>query len=195
MSEVVVSDALSNTNGQGPLPGVAAGTWVIDPAHSSVGFAVRHLMSRVRGRFTEFTGEIVVAETPEQSSANVTIELASVDTGNSMRDNHLRTKDFFDIETTPKMTFASTGVRSVGGSWVLTGDLTIRDVTKAVEIELEFLGVDPTGLQGEQRVGFDGRTSITRSDFGVSFGVATEGSKVIMGDRVDIHLEIEATLS
>jgi len=88
-------------------------------------------MSRVRGRFTDFAGEITVADTPELSAATVTIELASVDTGNQMRDNHLRTKDFFDIEQTPKMTFTSTGVRSIGGSWVLTGDLTIRDVTKA----------------------------------------------------------------
>ena len=190
MSETTV-DAID----QGPLPGVAAGTWVIDPAHSNVGFSVRHLMSRVRGRFTEFAGEITVGDTPELSSATVTVELASVDTGNQMRDNHLRTKDFFDVEQTPKMTFSSTGVRSVDGSWVLTGDLSIRDITKAVEIELEFLGVDPTGLQGEQRVGFDGRTSITRSEFGVSFGVATEGSKIVIGDRVDIHLEIEATLS
>jgi polyisoprenoid-binding protein YceI len=190
-----VSETTVDAIGQGPLPGVAAGTWVIDPAHSNVGFSVRHLMSRVRGRFTEFAGEITVGDTPELSSATVTIELSSVDTGNEMRDNHLRTKDFFDVEQTPKMTFSSTGVRSVDGSWVLTGDLSIRDITKAVEIELEFLGVDPTGLQGEQRVGFDGRTSITRSEFGVSFGVATEGSKIVIGDRVDIHLEIEATLS
>ncbi|WP_329044099.1 YceI family protein [Amycolatopsis sp. NBC_01488] len=190
-----MSEAVINSVGQSALPGVVAGTWVIDPAHSNVGFSVRHLMSRVRGRFTEFAGEITIADTPEQSRATVTIELASVDTGNDMRDNHLRTKDFFDTEQTPKMTFTTTGVRPAGDSWVLSGDLTIRDVTKPVEIELEFLGVDPTGLQGEQRVGFDGRTSITRSDFGVSFGVATEGSKVIMGDKVDIHLEIEAALS
>ena len=190
-----MSEAVVNSNGQSALPGVVAGTWVIDPAHSNVGFSVRHLMSRVRGRFTEFAGEITVGETPELSRATVTIELASVTTGNDMRDNHLRTKDFFDVEQTPKMTFTSTGVRSVDGAWVLSGDLTIRDVTKGVDIALEFLGVDPTGLQGEQRVGFDGRTSITRSEFGVSFGVATEGSKVIMGDKVDIHLEIEATLS
>ncbi|MGH3756324.1 YceI family protein [Actinophytocola sp.] len=190
-----MSEAVVDSTGQSGLPGVVAGTWVIDPAHSTVGFSVRHLMSRVRGRFTEFSGEIVVADTPANSSVTATIELASVNTGNDMRDNHLRTKDFFDVEQTPKMTFASTDVRASGGSWVLTGDLTIRDVTKAVEIQLEFLGVDPTGLQGEQRVGFEGHTSITRSEFGVSFGVATEGSKVVMGDRVDIHLEIEATLS
>lgn len=190
-----MSDAVINSTSQSALPGVVAGTWVIDPAHSSVGFAVRHLMSRVRGRFTEFSGEIVVGETTDDSAVNATIELSSVDTGTEMRDNHLRTKDFFDVEQNPKMTFASTGVRAAGETWVLTGDLTIRDVTKAVEIELEFLGVDPTGLQGEQRVGFDGRTTILRSDFGVSFGIAAEGTKVIMGDKVDIHLEIEATLA
>lgn len=190
-----MSEAVVDTAGQSPLPGVAAGTWVIDPAHSWVGFSVRHLMSRVRGRFSEFSGEIAIGESLETSSANVTIELSSVNTGNEMRDNHLRTKDFFDIEQTPKMTFASTGVRQAGDKWVLTGDLTIRDITKAVEIELEFLGVDPTGLQGETRIGFDGRTSISRGDFGVSFGLATEGAKVVIGDRVDIHLEIEAALS
>jgi polyisoprenoid-binding protein YceI len=190
-----VSEAVINSAGESALPGVPAGTWVIDPAHSNVGFSVRHLMSRVRGRFTEFAGEITIAGTPEQSGATVSIDLASVVTGNEMRDNHLRTKDFFDIEQTPKMTFTTTGVRANGDSWVLSGDLTIRDVTKPVEIELEFLGADPTGLQGEHRVGFDGRTSITRSEFGVSFGVATEGSKVVMGDKVDIHLEIEAALS
>lgn len=191
----IMSEAVVDTTGKSPLPGVAAGTWVIDPAHSWVGFSVRHLMSRVRGRFTEFSGEIVVGTTPETSSANVTIELSSVSTGNDMRDNHLRTKDFFDIEQTPKMTFASTGARPAGDKWVLTGDLTIRDITKAVEIELEFLGVDPTGMQGEQRAGFEGHTSISRSDFGVSFGGAAEGAKVVIGDKVDIQLEIEATLS
>jgi polyisoprenoid-binding protein YceI len=188
MSEAV------DTVGKSPLPGVATGTWVIDPAHSWVGFSVRHLMSRVRGRFTDFSGDVVVGTTLDTSSVSVAIELSSVDTGNEMRDNHLRTKDFFDVEQTPKMTFASTGVRSTGDKWVLTGDLTIRDITKAVEIEVEFLGVDPTGLQGEQRIGFEGATSISRSDFGVSFGVAAEGAKVFVGDKVDIHLEIEAVL-
>ena len=190
-----MSEAVLNSIGHSALPGVVAGTWVIDPAHSTVGFSVRHLMSRVRGRFTEFSGAITIADTPELSEATVTVELSSVDTGNDMRDNHLRTKDFFDIELTPKMTFTTTGVRRAGDTWVLSGDLTIREVTKPVDIELDFLGLDPTGLQGEQRIGFEGRTSITRSDFGVSFGVAAEGTKVIMGDKVDITLEIEAALS
>ncbi|MDT7797416.1 MAG: hypothetical protein QOI78_849 [Actinomycetota bacterium] len=134
-------------------------------------------MSRVRGRFT------------------VLIDLSSVSTGNEMRDNHLRTKDFFDIEQSPKMTFTSTGVRAAGDKWVLVGDLTIRDLTKAVEIEFELLGADPTGLQGEPRAGFEGRTSITHSEFEVSFGLAAEGAKVVISDKIDINLAIEATLS
>ncbi len=191
-----MSEAVVDTAGKSPLPGVAAGTWVIDPAHSRVGFSVRHLMSRVRGSFTEFSGEIVIGTTLDTSSTNVTIELGSVNTGSEMRDNHLRNKDFFDVEETSKtMTFSSTGVRAKGDGWVLTGDLTVVDITKAVEIELGFLGVDPTGMQGEPRLGFEGRTSISRSEYGVSFGVAVDGAKVFVGDEIDIHLEIEATLS
>jgi polyisoprenoid-binding protein YceI len=188
-----VSQAVSNATAQSVLSDVAAGTYVVDPAHSWVGFSVRHLMSRVRGRFTEFTGEIVVGAEPEQCSVTATVELASVDTGTEMRDNHLRSNDFFDVEQTPKMTFTSTGLHAVDGAWMLGGDLTIRDVTKPIEFEVEFLGQDPTGLQGEPRIGFEARTSITRSDFGVSFGIATESTKVVIGDKVDIHLEIEAT--
>jgi polyisoprenoid-binding protein YceI len=178
----------------GILPGVAAGTWVIDSAHSNVGFAVRHLMSKVRGRFTGFEGQLVIDDDPARCSAAVTIDMASVDTGNEMRDNHLRTKDFFEVEKAPKMTFASTGVRQDGDRWLLTGDLVIRDVTKGVEIELEFLGVDPTGVQGEPRVGFSGTTTITRSDFGIDFGLV-EGAKLVVGDRIDIVLEVEAFLT
>lgn len=177
------------------LPGVAAGTWTIDPAHSWVGFAVRHLMSRVRGRFTDFTGEIVIGETLRQCSATARVELASVATGHDTRDNHLRSNDFFDVERTPMMTFASTGVRPAGDFWLLTGDLAIREVRRPVQIELRFLGVDPTGMRGEQRIGFDGRTSIRRSDFGVSFGMPTDGTKIVVGDQVDIHLEVEAALT
>lgn len=189
-----MSEAVVSSTGGGALPGVTSGTWVIDTAHSNVGFSVRHLMSRVRGRFAEYSGEIVIDEDPALCSVSVTVDLASVNTANEMRDNHLRTKDFFDVEQTPTMTFASTGLRHDGQRWLLTGDLTIREVTKGVELAVEFLGVDPTGVQGEQRVGFDARTSIKRSDFGVDFGLP-EGAKVIISDKVDIHLEIEAFLS
>ena len=175
------------------LSAVPSGTWAIDAAHSQVGFAVRHLMSKVRGRFDQFSGQITIAEDRCASCVQVEIALASVHTGNDMRDNHLRSSDFFDVEQHPDMTFASSGLREVHGSWILDGELTIRGVGRSVEIELEFLGLDPTGMQGEPRIGFEGRTSINRSDFGVTFGLA-DGGKIVIGDRVEILLEIEATL-
>jgi polyisoprenoid-binding protein YceI len=170
---------------------VPSGTWQIDPAHSGVGFAVRHLMGRVRGTFTDVDGCITLADDRPQSSVRVEIALASVDTGNEMRDNHLRSKDFFDAEAQPTMTFVSTGLRPAGESWILDGELTIRGATRAVRIDLDFLGYDPTGMQGEPRIGFEGRTSIHRSDYGVSFGLVDSG-KIVVADKVDILLEVQA---
>ena len=114
-------------------------TFQVDPVHSEVGFTVRHLMSKVRGQFREFEGSINVAENPLESSAEAVIELSSVDTRNNDRDNHLRSGDFFSVESTPKMTFRSTGVRQVGSDLVAEGELTIKDVTKPIEIALEYL--------------------------------------------------------
>jgi len=129
------------------MAGWTAGTWTIDPAHTVVAFAARHLMSRVRGTFSQVNGKIVTSQDPALCSATAAVALSSVSTGNEMRDNHLRSADFFDTEHWPTMTFASTGLRQENGAWVLTGDLTIRAVTRPVEFEVEFLGVDPTGLQ------------------------------------------------
>jgi polyisoprenoid-binding protein YceI len=176
------------------LSGVPSGTWQIDPAHSVVGFAVRHLMSKVRGRFDQFDGQVTIAEDRHRSAARVEITLASVNTGNQMRDNHLRSGDFFGVEQYTTMTFTSTGIREEDASWILDGALTIRDITRNVSIHLEFLGLDSTGMQGEPRIGMEGRTSINRSDFGISFGLA-DGGKIVVGDRVDILLEIEAVLA
>jgi polyisoprenoid-binding protein YceI len=177
---------------------VPSGTWTIDPAHSQVGFAVRHLMSKVRGRFNEFSGQITIAEDQYASCVRAEVEveiaLASVATGNEMRDNHLRSPDFFDAERHTAMTFTSTGLHEADGSWILEGKLTIRGITRTVAIELEYLGLDPTGMQGEPRIGFEGRTSINRSDFGIAFGLAEVG-KIVVGDRVDILLEIQAALT
>lgn len=173
------------------LPTVPSGIWQIDPAHSGVGFTVRHLMSRVRGRFTEFAGQVAIEEDRLDSSVRVEVALASVDTGNGLRDNHLRTQDFFDVEADPTMTFTSTALRAAGDSWHLEGELTLRGTTRTVQIELDYLGYDPSGLQGESRIGFEGRTSIRRSDYGVSFGLV-DGGKIVIADRVDILLEIEA---
>jgi polyisoprenoid-binding protein YceI len=179
-----------------PVPvGRIAGTWVIDPAHTSVGFAVRHLMSRVRGTFSEVSGQIVTGPEPARAAATATVGVASVSTGNPMRDDHLRSADFFDAGRFPEMTFASTAVRPAEGHWVLSGDLTIRDVTRPIELEVEFLGTDPARLQGETRIGFSARGTISRRDFGITFGLAADGAKIIIGDRVEITLDVEAFLA
>jgi polyisoprenoid-binding protein YceI len=190
----MMSEVSEYTRHGGALLGVPPGRWQIDPAHTVLGFTVRHLMSKVRGRFNEFSGHIMIAEDRLQSAVQVEIALASVHTGNEVRDNHLRTNDFFDVEQHPTMTFASKGLREANGSLALDGELTIRDTTRAIQIDGDFLGFDPTGLQGEPRIGFEGRTSINRGDFGVSFGLA-EGGKVVIGDRIDILLEVEAALT
>jgi len=175
--------------------GWVAGTWVIDPAHTALGFAVRHLMSRVRGTFSEVTGQIVTGPEPSRSVATAVIGVASVSTGNPMRDDHLRSADFFDAARFPEMTFASTALLSAEGRWVLSGDLTIRDLTRPAELEVEFLGTDPAGLQGETRIGFSAWGTISRRDFGITFGLAADGTKIIIGDRVDITLDVEAFLA
>src|SRR6266487_1140534 len=140
------ADAIT-TSGVPAPEGWTAETWTIDPAHTSVGFAVRHLMSRVRGTFDEVNGQIVTGPDPSRSAATAVIALSSVNTGNDMRDNHLRSGDFFNVQDTPTMTFASTALRPDGNAWVLTGGLTIRGVTRPVELQIEFLGIDPTGMQ------------------------------------------------
>jgi polyisoprenoid-binding protein YceI len=178
-----------------PVPeGWVAGTWTIDPAHTTVSFAVRHLMSRVRGTFSEVSGQIVTSPDLSGSTAAAVIAVSSVSTGNEMRDSHLRSPDFFDAERYPVMTFASRALRLVDGSWVLPGELAIRDVTRLVDLEVEFLGIDPTGLQGEPRIGFSVRGPISRRDFGITFGLAVDGTKIVVADKVDITLDVEAFL-
>jgi polyisoprenoid-binding protein YceI len=191
--EIVMTAVGIATEDRATLSAPPSGSWAIDPAHSVVGFAVRHLMSKVRGRFDEFSGQITIAENRHGSCVQVEIALASVDTGQPMRDTHLRSAEFFNVEQHPTMTFTSTCLREVHGSWMLTGELTIRGISRSVAIALEFLGLDPTGMQGEPRIGFQGRTSINRSDFGIDFGLAETG-KIVVGDRVDIMLDIEAAL-
>jgi polyisoprenoid-binding protein YceI len=174
--------------------GWVAGQWTIDPAHTTVGFAVRHLMSKVHGTFSEVSGQIVTGPDPSGSTATVVIAVSSVSTGNDMRDNHLRSADFFDAERYPAMTFASRTLRPADGCWVLSGELTIRDVARPVDLEVDFLGTDPTGLQGEQRIGFSARAAISRRDFGITFGLATDGTKIVVGDTVNITLDVQAFL-
>jgi polyisoprenoid-binding protein YceI len=170
----------------------AIGTYTIDPAHTQVGFAIRHLgLSKVRGRFTTFEGTVVVAEDPAESSVNVTIDATSVDTREETRDNHLRTKDFFDVEHHPSWTYASTAVHYLGGSALeIVGDLTIRGITRPVTLEatLEGVGKDPWG---GHRAGFSALAEIDRTDFDVSFGSVVEAGGVMLSKKVTIEIESE----
>jgi polyisoprenoid-binding protein YceI len=178
----------------GALAAVPSGTWQVDPAHSVIGFSVRHLMSKVRGTFDDFTGQITIDDDRVESAVRVEIAMGSVNTGNEMRDNDLRSGNIFDIEQHPTMTYVSTGLSEAGGSWALDGELTIRGTTRSLRIAMNFLGYEPTGLQGEPRVGFEGHTSINRSNFGVDFGLADSG-RVVVSDRIDISLEVQAFLT
>jgi polyisoprenoid-binding protein YceI len=171
------------------------GTWQIDPAHSVVSFAVRHLMSRVRGTFSEVSGQIVTSPDPSGSTASAVIAVPSVSTGHQMRDDHLRSADFFDAERYPSMTFVSKGLRPAAGAWVMSGELTIRNFSRPVDLDVEFLGADPTGLQGEPRIGFSAQGVISRRDFGITFGLAADGSKIVVADKVSIVLDVEAFLA
>ncbi|HEY3510002.1 YceI family protein [Kribbella sp. NPDC051137] len=175
------------------IPGLAAGTYAIDTAHTEIGFTVRHLMTKVRGTFEDFSGEIVVKDTIEDSVANVAVELASVHTRNAQRDGHLRSGDFFDAEKSPKMTFVSTAIKAEGDDYVLAGDLTIKDVTKPIEFAVEFLGVDQNAY-GQTIIGFEASASISRKEWGIDFNVPLEGGKLLIGDKVDIHLDVQAAL-
>lgn len=191
---MTVADVNSATGVDVPA-GWVEGTWTIDPAHTTVGFAVRHLMSRVRGTFSDVSGQITTAARVPGSGAAAVIAVASVSTGSQMRDDHLRSPDFFDAGRYPEMRFASRGLRQAGGCWVLSGDLAIRDVTGPVDLEVEFLGTDPDGLQGEPRIGFSARGAISRRDFGITFGLAADGTKIVVADKVDIVLDVQAYLA
>jgi polyisoprenoid-binding protein YceI len=192
--EESMSESVIHADARATLPGWLAGTWTVDTAHSFVGFSIRRLMGRVHGRFTAFDARLVTEEDPARSTVTATIELASVATGVALRDDHLRSPAFFDVENTPTMRFASTALRHTGANWVLTGDLTIRAVTRPVDIGLAYLGIDPDGVTGETRMGIEGRTTILRSDFGLRFGSTVEGSTFIVDDRIVVTLDAEAVL-
>jgi polyisoprenoid-binding protein YceI len=185
----------TETTTETTLPGYVAGTWTIDPVHSEVGFSVRHMMvSKVRGKFTTFSGDVVTGESPLDSSVTATIDLSSIDTGNPDRDNHIRSADFFEVDRHKAMNFRSTGVRQDGEDYVLDGELTLKTVTKPVSLRLELggFGQDP---YGGTRAGFTAIGQLKRSDFGVDFNAVLETGGVVVGDKVDLHLEIEAVLN
>jgi polyisoprenoid-binding protein YceI len=174
------------------VPGYQAATWNIDPVHSEVGFSVRHMMvSKVRGRFTKFSGQLVTAEDPLQSSVTAEIDLASINTGQEQRDQHIQSADFFEVETYPTMTYKSTGIRVEDGEYILDGDLTLKGVTKNVPLRLELQGFGEDAYGG-YRAGFTATGELNRGDFNVSFNAPMANGGVVVGDKIQLHLEIEA---
>ena len=174
------------------IPGYEAATWNIDPIHSEVGFSVRHMMvSKVRGRFTAFSGQIVTADDPAQSSATAEIDLTSINTGQEQRDEHIKSADFFEVETYPTMTYRSTGIRVEDGEYILDGDLTLKGVTKTVPLHLELNGFGPDPYGGT-RAGFTATGELNRRDFNVNFSAPMQNGGVVVADKIQLHLEIEA---
>ncbi|MET8179408.1 YceI family protein [Streptomyces sp. NPDC005336] len=170
------------------------GEYTIDPAHSSIGFTVRHAMvTNVRGAFSEHEGTLSLdGADPSRSTASIDVTIAGVDTGMPDRDAHLRSADFFDAETFPLMTFRSTAAERVGDDeYRITGDLTIKDVTRPVTIDLEFNG-SATDVYGNERVGFEGSATILRSDWGLTWNAALETGGVMVSDKVKLTFDISA---
>ncbi|UUZ61206.1 YceI family protein [Nocardioides sp. B-3] len=172
------------------------GDYTPDTAHSRLGFVARHAMvTKVRGQFGAFTGTATIdTETPANSKVDLSIDVTSVDTGNGDRDGHLKSGDFFDTETYPAITFVSTDVKRNGDDWAITGDLTIKDVTKSVTIDFEQTGsaVDPFG---NTRVGFEGETTVNRKDFGLTRNAALETGGVLVSEKVKLEFDISAIKS
>lgn len=175
------------------IPGYATGTWQIDPAHSSVTFSIRHLVSKFRGQFTDFSATLTTADNPTDSSVKATIQTASISTGNPDRDGHLKTPDFFDVENNLTIEFVSTGVRVDGDDWAIDGELTLLGVTKPVTLEADFGGITTDGY-GRTVAGFEAETKIKREDFGLTWNTALETGGVLLGPEVKINIEAEFTL-
>lgn len=169
------------------------GRWDIDPAHSSVAFVVRHMMiSKVRGRYREIAGLLVVAEVPERSSVEVTIQAASIDTGDDERDRHLRSADFLDVERYPEVTYRSTGVRPTASDrWEVPGDLTVRGVTRQVTLDVEFEGATVDPWQN-LRAGFLAMTEIDREQFDVTWNQVLETGGFLVGKGIRVEADVEA---
>jgi polyisoprenoid-binding protein YceI len=168
------------------------GEYRIDPAHTDVELVARHMLSKVRGRFTEFTGTVVVGERPEDTRIDVTVDTASVTTGNEQRDQHLYSIDFFEVESHPTMTFRSVAFRPTGGtSFELDGDLSIKGVAKRVTLTGEFLGWGKDAW-GNDRVFAEARTRVNREDWGLLWNVAVELTGVLVAKEVDLEIQVQA---
>jgi polyisoprenoid-binding protein YceI len=174
------------------LSQLTPGVWNVDTSHSTVGFVARHLMiAKVRGQFGTFSGVIDVAANPLDSTVEASVDLSSVETGDPARDEHLRSADFFTVESHPQMTFRSTHIKEDGDDYLLVGELTVNGVSREVRFALEFDGVnrDPWG---GTRAGFTATTEINRKDWGLAWNATLETGGVLVGDKVKIELDIEA---
>ncbi|MDH6576672.1 YceI family protein [Kitasatospora sp. MAP5-34] len=186
--------AVDTASPAGPDLGHLTGDYGIDATHSRVGFAVRHAMvTNVRGEFTEYEGKLHLDGTnPADSSAELVIKVGSVNTNQAQRDEHLRNSDFLAAETYPEITFRSTSAEQVDGdSYRMTGDLTIKDATHPVVLDLDFTG-SATDLYGNERVGFEGTTTIDRTTWGLTYNAALETGGVLIGEKVKLSFDISA---
>ncbi len=174
-----------------PPPGV----YTVDPTHSNLDFIARHLVaSKVRGNFTEFSGTITIGDSIENSSVVAEAQAASITTNNEMRDAHLKSADFLEQEKYPTLTLKSTKITSKGGDdYEMLADLTIKDVTKSVSFDLEYLGTNPGMAPGVNIVGFEAKTEIDRRDFNVNFNAVLENGGLVVSNKIVIQLTIEAS--
>ncbi|HEX2381529.1 MAG TPA: YceI family protein [Acidimicrobiales bacterium] len=170
-----------------------AGVYEIDGAHTSVEFVGRHMMiTKVRGRFSDVKGRITITENPEDSHVEVEIGTDSVSTGNSDRDNHLRSADFFDVDQYPTITFRSTLVRALpNATWEVAGDLTVHGTTRSVILQVDFDGADVSPI-GDERIGFSAATEVNREDFGLTWNMALETGGLLVGKTARIELAVQA---
>lgn len=194
LHRVVALAAVFALTSLAPVPARAADTYEIDPAHTAVQFSVRHMMiSNVRGEFTKLSGKAVgdVAR-PTEAMVEATIEAASIDTRNEKRDEHLRSPDFFDVEKWPEIVFTSTSVEEVEErAYMVSGELTIRDVTRQVVVPLELMGVEKDAF-GLLRAGFEGTRRINRRDFGLEWNMPLDSGGVLVSERISLEFEISA---
>ena len=184
--------AAVRTVGGRELP--AAGSWQIDPAHTSLEFVARHMMvTKVRGRFTDVSGTIEVAEDPADTKVAVDIDVDTVTTGAADRDGHLRSADFFDVEQFPTMTYRSTGIDTDGKTWKLHGDLTVHGVTNPIALDVEYHGVT-TDPWGNAKAQFSATGELDREAFGLTWNVALESGGVLVSKKVKLEIEVQAAL-
>ena len=176
------------------IPGYIAGTWDIDPVHSHVGFVARHLMvSKVRGNFTKVEGQIITADNPLESTATATIDMTSLSTGNEQRDGDVKGENFLDVASHPTMTYRTTGIRRDGGEIIADGELTIKGVTHPVALTVEVNGFGPDPYGGT-RAGFSAAGEINRTDYGITANMVLPTGGVMVSEKIQLVIEIEASL-